>query len=74
MSSKSQVSSVTCLKGCKKLIFRRGLCQACYGPICRAIREGKTTWEKEEKAGRVIAAVKAPISYLFGRGRKTAKK
>ncbi len=45
--------------GCKRDIYARGLCVACYGIACRLVREHKTKWETLEKAGHALKSSKS---------------
>lgn len=54
-------SGKKCLRpGCKHPSGCRGLCIVCYNAALMAIRFGKTTWAKLEKAGKAIPAKRAP--------------
>jgi hypothetical protein len=45
-----------CLSCPCRLVSCRGLCQRCYGRLCRLVRQGKTTWAELEQAGRCLPA------------------
>ncbi len=53
---------VKCLReGCGRPAICRGLCASCYTTALRMVKNGKTTWEALEKAGKCVPST--------GRGR-----
>lgn len=59
----------TCLNTrcrCSKLVSR-GLCANCYATASKLVRDGRTTWRKLERAGKVL-----PVGHFSNHGfRKT---
>ena len=55
--SQPETNNVECLvPGCTNEAKSRGLCGNCYTAARNAVKGGKTTWEKLEKAGLALAS------------------
>lgn len=53
-SSHVKASVNKCLRpDCVRVAEVRGLCTYCYQSAARAVRRGKTTWEKLQAAGKI---------------------
>ncbi len=51
--SKKEAKSLCLAPSCSHKVTTRGLCAAHYAFAYRLVKEGKTTWEKLEKRGRI---------------------
>ncbi len=58
------VEKAKCLRtDCERPSASRGLCLSCYHSAQRLVKEGRTTWDTLEKAGKVLA-----VRYRAGTG------
>jgi len=63
----SEAVPTLCLReGCKRPAFSRGLCNPDYVTAARLVREGKTTWDALEKAGKSLPSKRGTTSWFLG--------
>lgn len=50
------IGSISCINGCLRVRFCRGLCQSCWRKLSGRVSQGTVTWQQLERLGKCLPA------------------